>query len=71
MEYTIKEGKLIISKKHYQLKKVDRVHNFSRNEEKEHEAGPSFLLRSLKSPPQTVPEDLRVQRWVVKLHIWG
>ena len=40
-------------------------------EEEDHEAGPPFMLRSSKSPPQTVPEDLRVQRWVVKLQIWG
>jgi len=32
------------------------------NEDKNHGAGPSFMLTSLKSPPQTVPEDLRVQR---------
>merc|ERR1712192_1098 len=32
------------------------------NEDKNHGANTSFMLNSLKSPPQTVPEDLRVQR---------
>ena len=35
---------------------------FLRNEDKSHGATTSFMLNSLKSPPQTVPEDLRVQR---------
>ena len=71
MEYTIKEGKLIISKNIIRRKKLIHFTIYSRNEEKDHEAGPPFMLRSSKSPPQTVPEDLRVQRWVVKVHIWG
>ena len=33
-----------------------------RSEDKNHGSTPSFMLPSLKSPPQTVPEDLRVQR---------
>ena len=64
-------GTVHIKKNIIRGKKLIHFTIYSRNEEKDHEAGPPFMLRSSKSPPQTVPEDLRVQRWVVKLHIWG